>query len=56
MALHFIKDMNHQKAADLEKLEMQIKEKIDDKSTAIGEKYKVHLQNFQKKNNDTYDK
>ena len=43
MALHFIKDLNHAKANDLDRLEQQIKDKIEDKSTAIGEKYKVHL-------------
>jgi hypothetical protein len=43
MALFYIKEQNHIKAQELDMIEQNIKNKIDDKSTAIGEKYKVHL-------------
>ena len=43
MALHYIKELNHKKAVELEDYEQKIKSKIDDRATAIGEKYKVHL-------------
>ena len=43
MALHYIKELNHKKANELDDYEQKIKSKIDDRATAIGEKYKVHL-------------
>jgi|TARA_B110000285_G_C14999987_1_gene550925 hypothetical protein len=43
MALHYIKELNHKRANELEDYEQNIKSKIDDRATAIGEKYKVHL-------------
>lgn len=56
MALHYIKELNHKRASELDDYEQKIKGKIDDKATAIGEKYKVHLQNFQQKNNEFLDR